>query len=57
VVVVVAAVVDGFQIFSQVVLVALVVHLVVHQDLVMLDEDSHHHQAFELISELMMQVS
>ncbi len=54
-----AAVVDGFQIFSQVVLVALVVHLVVHQDLVMLDEDkhNHHHQAFELISELMMQVS
>ncbi len=55
--------VDGFQISSQVVvvvLVVLVVILVVHQELVILDEDNHQHQVFEmilLIMELVEQVN
>jgi hypothetical protein len=41
-VVVAVAVVDGFQIFSQAEMVAVVL-------VAMLDEDSHHHQVFEMI--------
>jgi hypothetical protein len=50
---VVVAVVDGFQIFSQVVSVE-------HQELVILDEDNHPHQVFEmilLIMEILAQVN
>jgi hypothetical protein len=60
-VVVVAVVEVGFQIFFQVeMVVVLAVSLVVHQVLVMPDEDNHHQQVFEmiiLILELMEQVS
>ena len=48
--------VDGFQIFSQVVLVVSV-DLGVRQEEVMLDEDNPHPQAFERITEMMMRVS